>query len=176
MNTRIKTSLLGGAALIALCSFSMIAAAKFSKAGGATAGFHATGPGGLGIDGSTSDVEVADDGSTVTITVQLGSLKTGMDIRDKHTKEDLEADKFGTAQLKVPRASIKASGEGDAKGTFVIHGQSKETTFHYKTDGSNAKGTAKINVKDFGVKPRSYLGVSIKDEVEVFANIPFKDG
>lgn len=176
MNTRTKTTILGGAALLALCSFSMLAAAKYSKAGGATAGFHATGPGGLGIDGKTSDVDVSDDGTTVTVTVKLGAINTGMDIRDKHTKEDLEVDKFGTAQLKVPRASIPASGEGDVKGTFVIHGQSKDTTFHYKTDGSNAKGTAKINVKDFGVKPRSYLGVSIKDEVEIFANIPFKDG
>jgi polyisoprenoid-binding protein YceI len=179
--TRFQSLLVGGAALLALASFSLVAAAKLSKAGGASAGFKAVGPGGLGIDGKTSDVDVADDGSTVTITVKLGSLDVGGDLRSSHTKEDLEVSKYPTATLKVPRSALNmGGGSGDAKGQMTIHGTTKDVTFHYDAgksgDTLDVKGKAKVNVKDFGVKPRSYLGISIKDDVDIFANFQAKDG
>jgi polyisoprenoid-binding protein YceI len=180
-HTRFQSKLIGGAALLALVSFSLIAAAKLSKAGDATAGFHATGPGGLGIDAKTTEVDVADDGTNVKIIVKLGNLDAGGDLRSKHTKEDLEVTTFPTAELTVPRASLKmGGGDGDAKGTFKIHGQTKEMTFHYSAkkngDTLEVSGTTKIIVGDFGVKPRSYLGVSIKPEVDISASFKAKDG
>lgn len=174
-NNRLQSKLIGGAALLALVSFSLVAAAKYTKTGGGTAGFKAVGPGGLNIDGKTSEVDVADDGTTVTVTVKLTGLDTGMSLRDKHTKEDLEADKFQTATLKVARSAVKLGGSGDAKGQMTIHGQTKDVTFHYETSGDTVKGTTRINVGDFGVKPRSYLGISIKNDVDVFASFPVKD-
>lgn len=167
--------------LLAGLTFSLIAAAKLSKTGGGTAGFHAVGPGGLNIDGKTSDVDVADDGSNVTVTIKLGNLDTGMGIRDRHTKEDLQVDKFPTASIKVPRSALKLDGgEGDAKGTFTIHGVTKDATFHYSAtkngEALDVKGSTQITVGDYGVKPRSYLGISIKPEVRIFANFSAKDG
>ena len=167
----LSSKIVGGAALLAMVSFSLIAAAKLTKSGEGKGGFKATGPAGLSIDGSTNEVDVADDGTTITITVKLGNIKTGTDLRDKHTKEDLEADKYPTASLKVARSALTIGGTGDTKGSLTIHGTTKDVTFHYTPDG----GSTKINVKDFGVKPRSYLGISIKDEVEVFAKFTAKD-
>jgi len=172
---RFQSKLVGGAALLALASFSLVAAAKYTKSGGGQAGFKAVGPGGLNIDGKTSEVDVADDGTSVIITVKLGSIDTGMSLRDKHTKEDLEADKFPTATLKIARSAVKMGGSGDAKGSMTIHGQTKDVTFNYTASGDNVKGSTRINVGDFGVKPRSYLGISIKNDVEVYANFPVKD-
>lgn len=177
---RFQSSLLGGAAMLALVSFSLVAAAKLTKTGGGTAGFKATGPGGLNIDGKTSDVSVADDGTTVTITVKLDNIDTGMSLRNKHTKEDLEADKYPTAVISVPRAALKmGGGDGDAKGKLKIHGQEKDVSFHYKAaksgDVLDVAGSTRINVSDYGVKPRSYLGISIKNDVEVYANFQAKD-
>lgn len=177
---RFQSSLLGGAALLALVSFSLVAAAKLTKTGSSAAGFKAVGPGGLNIDGKTSDVSIADDGTTVTITVKLDNIDTGMSIRNKHTKEDLEADKYPTAVLKVPRSALKlGGGEGDAKGSLTVHGQTKDVSFKYKASKSgdtlDVKGSTKINVADFGVKPRSYLGISIKNDVEVYADFQAKD-
>jgi len=172
---RFQSKLIGGAALLALVSFSLVAAARLTKTGAGQAGFKAVGPGGLNIDGKTSDVDVADDGTSVTVTVKLGNIDTGMSLRDRHTKEDLEADKFPTATLKVARSALKFGGEGDASGQMTIHGQTKDVTFHYVHSGDNVKGNTKINVGDFGVKPRSYLGISIKPTVEVYANFPAKD-
>lgn len=168
-------SLVGGAAALALLTFSLVAAAKLSKTGDGAAGFKATGPGGLNIDGKTSDIAVADDGTTVTITVKLDNIDTGMSLRNKHTKEDLEADKFPTATLKIARSGLKFGGSGDAKGQMTIHGTTKDVSIHYEHSGDHVKGTTRINVGDFGVKPRSYLGISIKNEVEVYANFSAKD-
>jgi polyisoprenoid-binding protein YceI len=164
----------GAAALLAAVSIAFVAHAKLSKVGTPTAGFHAKGPAGLAIDGKTSDVDVVDDGTNITVTVRHANIDTGMEIRNKHTKEDLEADRFATASLKVPLASLKlGGGEEDAKGSLTIHGQTKDVTFHYKASKSgntlDVKGATTINVNDFGVKPRSYMGVSIKNDVEIFA-------
>ena len=173
--------LLVSSVVLAGLTFSLVAAAKLQKSGGAEGGFHAKGPGGLNIDAKTSEVDVADDGTTVTITIKLSNIDTGMGVRNDHTKEDLEVTTFPTASLKVPRASLKFDGgEADAKGTFSIHGQTKDATFHYSAtkngDALDVKGSTTITVGDYGVKPRSYLGISIKPEVQIYANFSAKDG
>jgi polyisoprenoid-binding protein YceI len=181
---RLQSSILGTSALLAALTLSLVAAAKLSKTGDASAGFKATGPGGLNIEGKTSEVAVGDDGSTVVVTVTLTNIDTGIGVRNKHTKEDLEADKYPTAELRIPRSALKfpgagAEASGDAKGSMKIHGQTRDVTFHYsaKRDGDviTVKSNARINVNDFGVKPRAYLGISIKPEVDLFASFQAKD-
>lgn len=167
-----------------LLTVSLVADAKLTKTGSATGGFHAVGPGGLAIDGKTSDVSVADDGTTVTVTIAFANIDTGMSLRNKHTKEDLEADKYPNATLKVPRSALKfpAAGtetSGDAKGSLTIHGQTKDVSFHYTAklsgDVYDVKASSRIHVGDYGVKPRSYLGVSIKPDVDIYASFQAKD-
>jgi polyisoprenoid-binding protein YceI len=177
---RFHTSLLGGAALLAMVSFTLVAAAKLNKSGDAEAGFKSKGPAGLNIDGKTSDVDVADDGTSITITVKLGSIDTGMGLRDGHTKEDLEVAKYPTASIKVARSELKmGGGEGDAKGQLTIHGTTKDAVFHYTANKSgdtlDVDGKTTINVDDYGVKPRSYAGVSIKKDVVVYAKFKAKE-
>lgn len=181
---RFKTSILGGAALCTMLTFSLVAAAKLNKTGSSTAGFKASGPAGLNIDGKTSELTVADDGTTVTITVPLGNIDTGIGLRNEHTKKYLETAQYPTAELKVPRSAIKfpaagAESSGDVKGTLKIHGTTKDVTFHYSAKGSgeaiDIKGTTRVNMNDYGVKTPSYLGVSVKPEVEVYANFQAKD-
>jgi len=161
-----------------------VASAKLAKAGGGTAGFHAGGPAGMSIDGTSSDVNVADDGSTVTITVGLSALTTGISLRDKHMKDALETDKYATTTLSVPRGSLKipaagASSSGDAGGTMKLHGQSKAVTVHYtaKNDGGviSVTGNTTVNMSDFGIKPPSYLGVTVKNDVAVNTKFVCKD-
>jgi polyisoprenoid-binding protein YceI len=174
--TRLHTSLLGGAAVLAMVTFSLVAAAKLSKTGSASTTFKAAGPAGLNIEGSTAEMSIADDGTTVTITVPLGNLSTGIGLRDEHTKKALETDTYPTTKLTVARAALKfpaAGGEssGDAKGQMTLHGQTKDVTFHYsaKANGTtfDVKGSTRINVDDFGVKRPSYMGVTVKPDVDV---------
>jgi polyisoprenoid-binding protein YceI len=183
-SNRFQTSLMGGAALLALCSFSLIAAAKLSKTGSSSTSFKAAGPAGMSIDGSTSEMSVADDGTTILITVPLGNVTTGIGIRDEHTKKALETDKFPTVTLKVARSAIKfpaagSESSGDAKGSMTLHGQAKDVTFHYtaKLDGDTftVKGTTRVNVDDFGIKRPSYLGVTVKPDVDINTSFQAKD-
>lgn len=185
MTTRLRPSFLATGALLAALTVSLVAAAKLSKTGSATGGFHAAGPAGMNIDGTTSDVRVADDGTTIVVTVGLTSLTTGMSLRDKHTQDALETATFPDAQLSVPRASIKfptagVDTSGDTQGSMKIHGQTKNVSFHYSAtvggDGTiGIKGNATITVSDFGIKPPSYLSISIKPDVVVSVNFQAKD-
>ena len=58
---------------------------------------------------------------------------------------------------------------------MTIHGVTKDVTFHYVHSGDTVKGSTKVTVGDYGVKPRSYLGISIKPDVDVYANFGVKD-
>lgn len=165
-------------------TFSALAFAKLSKTGGGAAAFHASGPAGMAIDGTTSDVSVSDDGTTVLITVKLAGLKTGMDLRDEHTRKALETDKFPSSELKIGRDKLKfpSGGEstGEATGSLKLHGQSKDVKIRYtatpKGDGFDVKGKARINMEDFGIKPPTYLGVGVKPEVDIDVSFSAKDG
>jgi polyisoprenoid-binding protein YceI len=183
-DNRFHRSLLGGAALLAMVTFSLVAAAKLSRTGAAATKFTATGPAGLNIGGSTADMTVADDGTTVTITVPLANLKTGVDLRDKHTKEAIESDKFPEVTLKVARSALKfpaagAESSGDAKGTLTFHGQTNDVTIHYSAklngDTLDVKGNTQINVDDYKVKRPSYLGVTVKPDVAIETQFQAKD-
>ena len=70
-------------------------------------------------------------------------------------------------------------GEGDTQGSLTVHGTTKDVSFHYVAtksgDQLDVKGTTTINVGDYGVKPRSYAGISIKNDVDVYANFSAKD-
>ena len=74
---RLRASLLGGAALCAIATFTLVAAAKLYKTGSSSAGFRAQGPAGMTITGTTSDLTVSDDGTTVTVTIPLATSRRG---------------------------------------------------------------------------------------------------
>jgi polyisoprenoid-binding protein YceI len=179
MNTdhRFPTSLACGAAFAALLTVSLAAAAaKLNKTGASSTSFKVAGPAGLSIEGRTADMTVVDDGTTVTITVPLGNLSTGIGLRDEHTKRALETDKYATVSLALARAQLKfpgagAESSGDAKGALLLHGQTKDVTVHYTAKNAGGTiavaGSMRINMKEFGVNPPSYLGVSVKPDVDV---------
>ncbi len=181
---RFQRSIVGGAALLALISFSLVAAAKLNRTGDASTSFKAAGPAGLSIEGKTAEMSIADDGTTVTVTVPLGNLTTGIELRDKHTKNALEVDKYPTVVLTVARGALKfpaagAESSGDAPGKMTLHGTTKDVTFHYsaRLDGDtyNVTGTTRVNLNDYGVKAPSYLGVTVKPDVDVATAFRAKD-
>jgi polyisoprenoid-binding protein YceI len=176
--------LAAGAALLAVCTFALVAAAKLSKTGTSSTSFKVSGPAGLPITGKTADMSIADDGTTVTITVPLANIDTGVSLRNDHTKKALEADKFPDVKLAVARSALKfpaagAEASGDAKGKMTLHGQTKDVTFHYaaKLDGDtySVSGSTKVDMNDFGVTPPSYLGVTVKPDVDINTSFQAKD-
>jgi len=174
----------GGAAVLALITFSLVAAARLSRAGDASTSFKVAGPAGLNIEGKVPDMSIADDGATVTITVPLENLSTGIALRDKHTKNALEVATYPNCTLAVARSALKfpaagADSSGDAPGKMTLHGQTRDVTFHYTAhldgDTLDVSGTTRINVDDFGVKRPSYLGVTVKPDVDIATTFHAKD-
>ncbi len=150
----------------------LAADAKLARTGTPAVAFHARGPAGMHLTGTTSDLDVIDQGATVTIRVPLAHLATGIGLRDHHMREKyLEVGKYPNADLVVDRASVKTEGSGDAQGTMTIHGKSKRVSFHYAAHHAGGKvdvtGRAHIDFRDFGIKVPSYLGVTVKPDIDI---------
>jgi polyisoprenoid-binding protein YceI len=167
----------------AVLSFAFLASATalaaFSHTGAAEVSFTAAGPAGLRIVGTTKQLTVKDDGSQVVVTVPLKDLDTKIDLRNKHMREKyLEVAKYPDAVLSVPRASLKLPEGGDvsatAGGTMTLHGQSKPVTFTYKATKQANKlavtGTVRLNIKEFGISEPSFMGATVKPDVDVAAS------
>ena len=184
MNRRHRLALVTGFALVSL-GLVTAADAALVKTGDALAKFNASGPGGMNIEGKGSSMWTIDDGKTVKVVVQLTALSTGMSLRDKHMKEKyLEVQKFPDAELVVNRADLKFPAAGETKkeeanGTLKLHGVNKGTKFKYTVtkDGEVYKvtGTLKVSMKDHDIPEPSYLGVKVKDEVDVSVQFNVKD-
>ncbi len=148
------------------------AAAAWVHAGERSVAFKAVGPGGLGIEGKGSDISLKEQGDVIIATVGLGSIKTGIDLRDKHMKEKyLETPKYPNAVFTVEKSRIRSPGEGDIDGKLQLHGITKPIRLHYKASGSDKQstvtGSAHVNMKDFNIEVPSYLGVTVKPDVTV---------
>ncbi len=158
---------------------SAVGHAAFSGPSDAKVIFEASGPAGLKIDGRTPDLAVTEDGGNVVITVPLANLSTGIELRDRHMKEKyLEVPKFPSAVLIVARAALKLPPtgrvEGDVQGAVKLHGQSHPVSVHFDATaegaGVAAHGKFRINMNDFGIVVPSYLGVTVKPDVDVSAS------
>jgi polyisoprenoid-binding protein YceI len=159
-----------------LAAVPLTADAQLAKVGTSEVAFTALGPAGMSIHGTTSELNVADGPESIVVTVPVKTFVTGIGLRDKHVRDDLEADKYPTAELSVARSALKFPGPGqeantDGTGTLKLHGQSRSVKFHYVAtrDGSTyaVKGKAQINMGDFGVHPPSYLGITVKPDVSI---------
>jgi polyisoprenoid-binding protein YceI len=160
----------------ALLGTSAIASAALSKPSESNVKFTASGPAGLKIEGKTNELDLAEDGGNVVVTVRLANLDTGIAIRDKHTKDCLEVEKYPDTKLSVAKSALKlpTNGEkasGDAPGTLKLHGKDVPTSVHYdvKADGSAfvVDGKLRINIKDAAIVAPSYMGITVKPDVDV---------
>ncbi len=124
--------------------------------------------------GKTKDVKgvVETDGSSYTaknIVVNLTNLETGISLRDKHTKDHLEVQKFPEAKL------ISATGSGGkGTGTIEIRGIQKTIEGTYKIEGSTLIAEFGVNFPDFNIKGIRYAGLGVKDKGTITVKVPVK--
>lgn len=111
------------------------------------------------------------------VSLTLDSLKTGIELRDKHMNQNyFESKKF-------PKAIVKsAKGKGGAfKAQLTVHGKSQPIEGKYELRGGPT-GPNWIEVRfgttlsAFGIEEPSYMGVGVEDEVEVTALVPLRKG
>jgi polyisoprenoid-binding protein YceI len=162
------------------------ALAGLGKTGEGYAAFKGVGPAGFKIEGKTKSVDLKDDGKALTVVVNLRDLETGISLRDNHMREKyLEVEKYPEATLVVPAAQVAwpedgKSTEGTAKGTFTVHGVSKEISFKYKIGNAGGtytvEGEAPVNFKDHGVNVPSYMGITVKPDITIVSKFSAKKG
>ena len=107
------------------------------------------------------------------ITLPIASLKTGIELRDKHMSQKyLESAKFPMATL------TQASGkDGKFSAKLELHGRTRDISGSYDLrsapDGSKyLEARFKTSLSTFEIEEASYMGVGVEDEVEVTAKIP----
>ena len=165
------------AALLIASTVAVTADAKLARTGTPQVAFHASGPAGMKIVGTTSDLDVDDQGQKIVVRVPLRNLTTGISLRDDHMRNKyLQVGSYPNAELTVDRSALRlpagdGTTSGDANGTMSIHGRTRNVSFHYtvaKGGGSlHVGGTTKIDIKDYGIDVPSYLGVTVKPDVDV---------
>lgn len=165
--------------------FPVIAAAKLTKQGDATVKFQATGPAGFKMEGTTHDLAVNEDAGKLAFAVKLATVKSGIDLRDKHMCEKyLHCDKYPEAKLVVDKSALKlpdagAESAGSAPGQLTIHGQTKPVTVAYKVkrDGNsyNVHASTHIKYTEFGVEQAGYGPVSVKPDVDIVVDFKAND-
>ncbi|AKT36112.1 YceI family protein [Chondromyces crocatus] len=164
----------GVVASVLTAGFALSAHAKLASHGSSSVEFKATGPAGLSIVGKSDELRASDSADSVHIVVPLAKLDTGIELRNKHMKEKyLETAKYPQAELVVPKAAISypTVGAGEATGQLKLHGQTKPVKFKYEAtksgNGHAVTGSVRINILDFGIEKPSYMGLSVKPDVDV---------
>ena len=160
-------------AALALALTSLPAAAAFQVDGKAKISFFAEGsPGALDIEGKSTELSLTDDGTTVTATVPLSSVTTGIDLRDDHMKNKyLEIATFPDVVLTFSRAELQLPTElaqsttGTVQATFTAHGISQPATVRYtlkkSKTGYAVDASFDYDISKHGVEIPSYLGVTV---------------
>ena len=135
--------------------------------------FNANGePGALDIDAKTADCAVADDGTTLTFTVKLDTVSTGIDLRDEHMKEKfLQTAQYPDAVLKFAKAAIVWPTEtgkkvtGTLDGTFTAHGKDEAVKVKYDVQrtktGWKVTSSFPFNSSNHGIEVPAYLGITV---------------
>lgn len=153
------------------------------------------------IDGVTNKVSgtiVADpqapEGATVEVAIDLGSLDTGIALRNRHMRERyVETGKYPRATFKSVRVSSVATAinpnqpvEVTVTGDFTMHGVTKRVTAPVRVilipeseitrstrgagDWIHATTTFKLTLSDFGINvPDGFVDDTLDAKLDVFA-------
>jgi len=137
--------------------------------------FTAHGSLGMRVEGKTPQLSVTRNGDVLEFAVQLATLQTGIELRDRHMRDEvLEVQRFPVATLRVPNAPLAtASTSGTTRAELTVHGQTHpmEVSFQVaQRGGYDVTATFRMDLRDYGMTAPVYLGVKVKPEVDVSAD------
>lgn len=153
------------------------------------------GTAGLTIEGKSSELIAWESDGTMVLKARLdcvtenrghaSCIKMGDWLRERHLWKLLESSKFHDATLSVPLSQLRMPGEhetfeGDASGSFELHGVVKLLRFHYsarRADGDiHVSGQLTLNLQDFNIKRPTYGDIQTGMLVEVKVQFTLSDG
>lgn len=135
------------------------------------------GPAGMSISATSNDLRIIDEGPTLSVIIPSTSFKTGIDLRDKHLAEAIDARKHPSVTVTLLDSDVKIptsedAARANAPATLTFHGITRRIKIDYvaATDCEGhigIKADFDIDVRDYGVSPPSYFGVGIRPNVHV---------
>lgn len=137
-----------------------------------TASFHATGkPGFVKVDGEQCELtgtgeESVDGKVSGTFTVKLTTCKdASFSLRQRHTQEYLETDKYADAKLTL-KAWPKSAAATDFDGDLTLHGVTKPVKGKASV-GEQLHAEFVVDVTQFGLEQARNLGTVVSKDVTV---------
>lgn len=124
----------------------------------------------------TGSYEIAGDAVTGTFSMKLDSLETGIELRNKHLRENyLHTEKFPEATLTISGISgltQQLSGKSGKKSEFTpsltLHGVTKSIEKGtYEIDGRTVNAEFRLELLDFGIERPMFMGIKVVDAVIV---------
>jgi polyisoprenoid-binding protein YceI len=175
--------LLSGASI----SLAEVQTQAFQPSGASRVTFQAVGrPSLLKIKGEGATLqgrlEIADSKATGRFEVNLDQLKTGIDLRDEHMKDNyLKTKEHPKATLEINSLALPAGwkpgvafSDAPFKGRLSLKGVTKDIDGKVSSKGENLATNAEftISLNDFDVGVPKYMGITVADKVTVNVEIP----
>jgi len=137
--------------------------------------FIAHGSLGMRIEGKTPDLSLTRSGEVLEFVVQLATLQTGIELRDRHMRDDvLEVQRFPVATLRVTNPPPPAGKTaGTARAELTVHGQTRPVDVSFQVaprGGYDVTATFRMDLRDYGMNAPTYLGIKVKPEIDVSAD------
>lgn len=180
-SAHLSRSLFAAAAIFALSTAP--AWAGMSVSGKPKVVFNAEGsPGALDIEGVTNTLTLTDDGTTLTFTVPMATVKSGIALRDDHmNNEYVQVAQFPNATLSFAKSAVTwpanpgESSKGTVTASFGIHGVQQPVTVSYdiKRDatGYAVKAGFDLDASKHGIAIPSYLGITVDPKMKASATV-----
>jgi polyisoprenoid-binding protein YceI len=154
------------------------ASAGLSSKGDSNIKFEAQGPAGMKINGTSGGVRATEADGKIKIVAKTTGFHTGIELRDKHLRDYLEAEKHPEATLVVDRGKITlptgAPIDGAVAADLTLHGVTRHVQVNYRitgdANGYQVHGSAGVSIAEFGIKKPCYLGVCVGDAVKISAD------
>lgn len=173
MKTSTKIIGLTGIVALALASMSFLLKPDYSKSSVAFKIKNA----GITVDGAFKTFEAQIDynesaqaPSSIKATINVESIDTGIEGRDKHLRKEefFNVSGFPTITFESTQILKTATGSFIAEGKLTIKGVTKEMKIPFRYTSGVFEGNVKLNRLDYGVGGNS---VTMGDEVEVFVKV-----
>lgn len=103
------------------------------------------------------------------LSIPVQSLKTGMDMRDRHMRERIFTTPDGkTPDILFTADSVQCAAQCEVTGNLTIRGQTRpQKLMLTMKDPTHVEGTAQILLSTFGIEAPSQAGVKVADAVAV---------
>ncbi len=103
------------------------------------------------------------------ISVSVKSMKTGIDLRDKHLWDYLKSDNIP----KIVLTDLSGTA-GKATAKLELNGTKRDIQINYTEDKNLVHATFDLKASDFNLPSKSYLGVGVEDMVQIKTTMSFK--